>query len=173
LFASENKDPRSPHQWCMRSPPFALAVLYVWGRRDMADRFLTVVLLSVLLGCRRLLETRSLFSLTSKLRCFRWCAGSSRNAVRLPSASSVHLHRNLEQLRVSATNVFFKIELGRQEGRSFSRGKRFSQRRANGRRRQVAPDERFNTFAVFGPPRKFRSSRRPRQPEAGRNPLTG
>ena len=49
----------------------------------------------------RLLETRSLFSLTSKLRCFRWCAGSSRNAVR-PSATSVHLHRNLKQLRVSA-----------------------------------------------------------------------
>jgi membrane-associated phospholipid phosphatase len=29
-------------------PPFALAVLYLYGRRDMADRFLTVVLLSVL-----------------------------------------------------------------------------------------------------------------------------
>jgi membrane-associated phospholipid phosphatase len=31
-------------------PPFALAVLYLYGRRDMADRFLTVVLLSVLLS---------------------------------------------------------------------------------------------------------------------------
>jgi len=30
-------------------PPFALAVLYFYGRRDMADRFHTVVLLSVLL----------------------------------------------------------------------------------------------------------------------------
>lgn len=30
-------------------PPFALAVLYIYGRRDMADRFLTVVLFSVLL----------------------------------------------------------------------------------------------------------------------------
>lgn len=49
MFASENKGPRSPPQWCMRRPRFALAVLYVWGRRDMADRFLTVVLLSVLL----------------------------------------------------------------------------------------------------------------------------
>jgi membrane-associated phospholipid phosphatase len=31
-------------------PPFALAVLYLYGRRDMADRFLTVVLLSVLVS---------------------------------------------------------------------------------------------------------------------------
>lgn len=30
-------------------PPIALALLYLYGRRDMADRFLTVVLLSVLL----------------------------------------------------------------------------------------------------------------------------
>jgi membrane-associated phospholipid phosphatase len=30
-------------------PPFALAVLYLYGRRDKADRFLTIVLLSVLL----------------------------------------------------------------------------------------------------------------------------
>jgi hypothetical protein len=37
-----------PSGVCAR-PRFALAVLYVWGRRDMADRFLTVVLLSVLL----------------------------------------------------------------------------------------------------------------------------
>jgi|SRR6516165_12825109 hypothetical protein len=159
----------------MRSPPFALAVLCVWGRRDRADRFLTVVLLSVLLGCRRLLETRSLFSLTSKLRCFRWCAGSSRNAVRLLSATSVHLHRNLEQLRVSAPNVFFKIELGRQEVQKFLLVgvSDFLSARQPLSASGCPPDERFNTFAVFGPPRKFRSSRRPRQPEVGRNPLTG
>jgi hypothetical protein len=38
---------------------------------------------------------------------------------------------------------------------------------------RMPPEQRLNMFAVFGPPRKVRCSRRPRQPEVGRNPLTG
>jgi hypothetical protein len=49
--------------------------------------------------CGWLFETGSLFSLTLKLRCLRWCSGSSRNAVRLPSGTSVQLHRNPQNER--------------------------------------------------------------------------